>query len=289
MRDWREDPKVKFGFLAPAIIYLLTLLIFPAAFNIYSSLHRWYMGGGEPVFIGAANYLRLFSDARFLNGLSFTLRFVVTAVLLEILLGLLLALSLNLLSRGRRIVMTLMLLPLIMAPIAVGYMWRIIYHADYGLVPAVSKLLGIPRLYILSDPRLSFWGMVVIDVWQWTPFVLLVLYAALVSLPRDPLEAALVDGASPIQRFRYVTLPLLTPIILIVMFLRLVEAFKVFDIIYITTGGGALTESLSLYIYLVGLKQFDIGYGGAAAWIFFLIVLMIVTVMMFRLRRYMGL
>ena len=286
-RSWKESALIKFAFLAPAIIYLLIFMIFPTAFNAYCSFQRWYMGGGEPEFIGTLNYVLLFSDKRFYDSILFTFSFVAVVVPLEIALGLILALALTKIRVGRRIIATLMLIPFVIPAIATGYMWKMLFHGTYGPITFLASMLGFKRVHILSTPGLSFWGIVTIDVWRWVPFLFLVFYAALSTLPVEPLEAALVDGASAWQRFRYITLPLMTPTILVMLFLKTVEAFKVLDIIYIATGGGARTESASLYIYRVGLKHFNVGMGAAMAWIFFAIVITLITVMLLRFQKYM--
>jgi len=277
---------VKYLFVAPTIIYLLILLIFPTIFNIYISLHKWLIGM-SPRFTGGENYVKLFTDSRFLNDVIVTFKFVIIAVCLEVGLGFLLALAAFRVARGVKIFRVLFIFPVMVAPIASGYMWRMLLHADYGVIPNLLVKLGFPRMEIISNPKLAFWGIILIDVWQWTPFVFLVIYAGLNVLPREPYEAALVDGASSWQIFRYITLPLISPIIFTVTLLRIIEAFKIFDIIYITTGGGPgiITESLSLYVYIQALKFFNLGYAASAAWIFFLMVMVLTTLYIMRLRK----
>jgi len=286
---WMER-NIKILFVAPAIAYLLALLLFPAIFNLYASLHNWWIGR-SPEFIGAENFVELFHDNRFINDVIVTFKFVIIAVTLEVGIGFLLALAATKITKGAQVYRVLFIFPIMVAPIAAGYMWRMLLHADYGVIPALLEKLGFPRVEIISNPKLAFWGIILIDVWQWMPFVFLVTYAGLTALPKEPYEAALVDGASSWQIFRHITLPLISPILLTVTLLRFVEAFKVFDIIYITTGGGPgiMTESLSLYVYIQGLKFFNLGYAGCIAWVFFLIVMVITTIYIMRLRREMKL
>jgi len=286
---WIEK-NIKFLFVVPAIIYLLALLLFPAIFNLYASLHDWWIGR-SPKFIGTENFTELIQDNRFINDVIVTFKFVIIAVTLEVGLGFLLALAATKITKGVQIYRVLFIFPIMVAPIAAGYMWRMLLHADYGVIPNLLARLGFSRLEVLSNPKLAFWGIILIDVWQWMPFVFLVTYAGLTALPREPYEAALVDGASSWQIFRHITLPLISPILLTVTLLRFVEAFKVFDIIYITTGGGPgiMTESLSLYVYIQGLKFFNLGYAGCIAWVFFLIVMVITTLYIMRLRKEMKL
>ncbi len=230
----RGGSLVKFVFVAPAIIYLLALLLFPGVYNLYMSFYKWRLGR-KPRFVGFYNYVRILTrDARFYNALTMTVKFVVVTVAIETALGLLLALlTFYAFKWASTLMRVVSMFPVVIAPIAAGYMWRMLLHGDYGVVTNLLVSLGFRRTSILADPHLAFWGVVLADVWQWTPFAFLTLYAGISGLPREPYEAAVVDGASELQILRYVTLPLLRPLILVVILLRVIEAFKVFDIIYI--------------------------------------------------------
>lgn len=275
----RAPPKIKIALLAPAIAYLLALLIFPGVFNLYAGFHDWYLGM-EPVFIGLENFRRiLFEDSRFHYSFYFTTIYAITCTAIELALGFLLALALYFVAIGRRlnyILRILLIIPFMVAPITAGYMWRMLFHGAYGVYTYFLTLLGFPRIDIYSDPTLAFWGIVLIDVWQWTPFAFLILYSGLCSLPREPIEAAMIDGARGLALIRYIIFPLVKPLLLVVVLLRIIDSYKVFDTIYIATGGGPgiSTQSISLYIYEKGLHGgFELGYSGAIAWIFFLFML----------------
>ncbi len=283
---------VKVILILPSIAYLLLLLLFPGVFNLYAGFHRWTLGTA-PKFVGLENFVRaLFYDERFHHAFLFTTLYAVVCVTIELCLGLALALMLysvlytrKVTSYVARVVLTI---PFMVAPIAAGYMWRMMFHGAYGVYTFVMEKLGLGRIDIYADPNLAFWGVVLIDVWQWTPFVFLVLYSGLNSLPPEPFEAAMIDGARGWKLFRYITFPMIKPLIIVVALLRVIDAYKVFDTIYIATGGGPgiSTEALSLYIYERGLHGgFELGYTGAIAWLYFMYILAIVMAFLTYFRR----
>jgi len=285
----RKESKVKFLFVIPAILYLLALLLFPGVYNLYMSFYKWRLGR-NPKFVELYNYMKILTkDKRFYHALTFTVKFTVVTVILEVTLGLALAiLAFYAFSWAVKLMRIVSMFPIVIAPIAAGYMWRMLLHGDYGVFTHILAFLGFRRISILADPQLAFWGVILANVWQWTPFSFLTFYAGIISMPREPYEAAIVDGASTFQVLRHITLPLLRPLIFIVVLLRVIEAFKVFDIIYITTGGGPgiLTESFSIYIYRRALHgSFDIGYGGALAWIYLLLVITLASIYIYYLRK----
>jgi multiple sugar transport system permease protein len=289
--DLIEDLKIKIALLSPAIIYILLLLLFPGIFNLYAGFYKWLLGS-NPVFVGLENFKRaLFEDSRFHHAFQFTTLYTIASVSIELALGLIIALILffaTISYRVNYILRLLMIIPFTVAPITAGYMWRMLFHGAYGPYTYIMSLLGLPRIDIYSDPTLAFWGVVLIDVWQWTPFVFLVLYSGLSSIPREPLEAAMIDGARGFKLIRYIVMPLLKPLILVILLIRVIDSYKVFDTIYIATGGGpgVSTESISLYIYEKGLHGgFELGYSGAIAWLFFVFMLVLATIFIIYFRR----
>jgi multiple sugar transport system permease protein len=182
----------------------------------------------------------------------------------------------------RRLVLTLLLIPMMLAPVAVGLIWKLLLQGDFGMVTYYLRQTGLLAIRdaLLSDAGAVLPTIILIDLWQWTPFVTLVMLAGLLSLPREPFEAALMDGARPLQIFRDVTLPLLRPIIALVLLLRGIDAFKEFDKVFILTGGGpgTATELLSIYTYRVNFKSWDLGYGATCAFMVYLVVLILCAV-----------
>jgi multiple sugar transport system permease protein len=244
---------------------LLTLVsLFPLFYNVFTSLRSYNILSPEDAkFVGLANYFQALHDTDFWNSVVVTLIFSFFAVSLEMLLGLVLALLLNRKNtRSRQVYRTLMMLPIIMTPIAVSYMWRVIYAPSTGILNYSLSKIGITGPLWIADVHWALPSLIVVDIWQWTPFLALIFLSGLMSLPQDSLEAAKVDGASAPKSFWYITLPLMRPIIVIAVLIRLIDSFKLFDIVYAMTGGGPLraTEAFNFYIYLIAFKNLDIGY-----------------------------
>ena len=240
-------------------------------------------------FIGIDNYYAAFKDMNFLKSIANTMIFAFCAVLLEFLLGFMLALVLHrhFLQRIRGVVRSLLFTPMFVTPVAVGLMFRYMLNVEYGIIPYLLRtLLGVQVDFF--SPSLALFSIVLVDVWQWTPFMLLLLSAGLESLPQDCYEAAKVDGAGAFSTFWYITLPLLRPIMLVAILIRTLDAFRVYEYIYtITRGGpGIATESIMYHIYRVGFRFFRMGEASAKAVLFAVTVLIIVIIMYRTLRRY---
>jgi multiple sugar transport system permease protein len=277
------------------VILLLCFTIFPLLFTLALVFGeaKFDEGGLRIGLVGLRNWTRLVHDARFWNAFSVTIRIVVAAVTLEYLLGLGLALLLDRKIRGRGIFRILFLIPMMLTPIAVGYMWRMIFDVGRGPITGILQRLGLPAVGWLTETRLAIYSIIITDVWQWTPFMFLILFAGLQAIPRDYVEAAKVDGASAWQLFRRVTFPLLAPASIAAVLLRGMEGFKIVDTIYIMTGGGPgrSTESLTLFGYSIGFRAFDLAYGATIAFSLFLAVMVgaIVFVTLSRRFRYVRL
>jgi len=277
------------AFLAPTVIVLLLLTIFPFLFALALAFGKVSVLGPLRIsFQGGHNWVRLFHDERFWNALFVTVKIASVATTLEYILGLGLALLLNQRIPGRGLFRMIFLMPMMLAPIAVGYLWRMMFGPSYGPINGVLVRLGLPMQEWLTNSHTAIWAVILTDVWQWTPFVLLILFAGLQAIPAELIEAARVDGAKSWQLFRHVIFPLLAPASIAAVLLRLIEAFKIVDIIYIlTTGGpGISTESLTLYAYSVGLRTFDLAYGSTLAFSLFLTVLVISLLFVRGVRRF---
>jgi multiple sugar transport system permease protein len=278
----------KYLFLLPCLIYVFALTIFPSAYSLALSFTSWlFLRAEQPTFIGIENFLKLLEDGRFWVTLSNTLIFVFTAATLELIVGLALAVLLSRETGVHKILRAICLTPMIATPVGVGWIWRMLLNEGYGPINHFLSLVGLPRVAWLSDPRVVLFSIVLIDVWQWTPFVFLMLQATIQSLPKDPFEAAQVYGASKWQLFRYLTLPMIAPTMVVVYLLRLLEAFKVFDVIFATTGGGPgyASESITMYTYYIAMKFWSLGYASAAAYTFFAIILVVSILLFDRIRR----
>lgn len=283
----QERSRLKWLFVGPGILWVLAFTIFPLLYSLRLSFFKARLG--QPVtFAGLDNYRRAFNDYRFWDALEVTLIFVVASVTLTVLLGLGLALLFHRPMRGQRFFRSIFLLPLFVAPIALGYLGLTIFHEQVGAVNTVLRAMGMVNLPAwFSDIWLARLAIVLVDVWQWTPFCFLVLLAGLQALPGEIYEAAALDTDSGWDTFRFITFPLILPILFTVTILRLVEAFKVLDIPFSMTSGGpgAATQTYSFYIYLVGLRNFNQGYASALAYL--LLILMVIIAFFFfnRLRE----
>ncbi len=270
-------------FISPAFIVIAVILIYPLGHSLWLSFHEWTLRGfrrGIP-FVGLQNYRDLFSNPDFLNSLRITASFVLLAVGIEFVLGMGLALLLNHDLRGKNIMRALILLPMMCTNVVIGLTWRLLLNYEFGLVNYYLGVVGIAPLEWLSKPAVAFPAVVLVDVWNTTSFVALLLLAGLQALPDEPFEAARIDGASPWQSFVLITLPLLRQTILVVLLWRMIDTFRIFDVIYLLTAGGPAraTETVSIYVYRYGFQSFNLGYASAASYIMILIMLIIAAVL----------
>ena len=257
---------------APTIAVLFALSIYPLVYAVKVSLRT---GAGARERWTFENFARLASDGFFHDALAHTLVYAAVALTCEFLLGLALAVLLNREMRARGLFRAALLVPLMLPPVVAGVVWRLMLNPNFGAVNGTLRGLGVntEALTWTASPKLALLSVIAVDVWQWTPFMFLVLLAGLQAIPQEPYEAARVDGASGWQTFRHVTLPLLRPAILIALLLRTMDLLRVFDQIFILTEGGPgfATETVSLYVYRTAFRFGDFGY--AAAMSFVLLVL----------------
>jgi multiple sugar transport system permease protein len=258
--------------IVPAVAVLVALSIYPLIYSITVSLQTTTSAGTS---WGLGNFTRLVSDGFFLTALVHTFIITVIALACEFVLGLSLALLLNGKIRGRGIFRASLLIPMMLPPVVVGVVWRLMLNPNFGAINGTLKRFGIntDTLTWTASPRLALLSVIAVDVWQWTPFVFLVLLAGLQAIPQEPYEAARLDGSSWWQTFRYITLPLLKPAILIALLLRTMDLLRVFDQIFILTEGGPgfATETIALYIYRTAFRFFDFGYAAAMSFVLLLI------------------
>lgn len=264
-----SDRTLAYLLLAPTVAVLLALTIYPLIYSIKVSLQT---GSGNATF---ENFTRLFSDQFFLSALLHTFVYAAIALTIEFFLGLSLALVLNEKMRGRNAFRALFLLPMMLPPVVVGVVWRLMLNSNFGALNGTLRRFGAntEALIWTASPKLAMASVILADVWQWTPFMFLILLAGLQAIPQEPYEAALIDGSNAWQTFRHVTLPLLKPAILIALLLRTMDLLRVFDHIFILTEGGPgfATETLSLYIYRTAFRFSNFGYAAAMSFVLLLI------------------
>jgi multiple sugar transport system permease protein len=264
-----NDPS-KYVFLLPAVILILLLSIFPLLFSLVLSFVSWDLSRlqGGIQFAGLNNFIQLMQDKRFWNTARVTLTFVVGGAALQYAVGLGIALLLNREIHFRRFFRVVFLLPMMLTPAAVGYLGRMLFNETQGPVNDIIQHLGGPAIPWTSNATLALPSLILVDTWEWVPFLIIVLLAGLQSLPPEVFEAATVDGANAWQTFRDITFPLLLPTSVTVILIRALEAFKLFDIVAVMTGGGpgTSTESVTWYTYLAALTYGRLGYASAMAY-----------------------
>ena len=276
----------KYQLLIPMIVVLAVILIFPLAFSFVISLQDFQLSKiGQQKFIGLENYINLLGNKSFWTALRNTIVFVFVAVGVELVLGFCLALLLhNKATFLRGFFRSTLLTPMFITPIAVGLIFRFLTNSQLGVIAIGMKAFG---LHIdLFGLKLALFSIALIDIWQWTPFMLLLLLAGLESLPEEPFEAARVDGAQGWTVVRYLTLPLMRPIILAATIIRMLDAFKVYEYIYaITRGGpGEATETMQYYIYRTGFIYFRAGEAAAMSYVFIIVITIMVAILFYVLR-----
>ena len=271
--------------ILPATVLVVVFLVGPFCYMAYTAMTDLSFANPNQkgAFIGLDNFRRLVrEDDIFWGSFWLTIRFVVAAVTIEFLLGFALALLIWRFVERQRLLTTLLLVPMMLAPVAVGLVWRLLLQGDFGMVSFYMREIGLlaQSSAVFSSPSLVMPTIIAIDVWQWTPFVMLIILAGLMSLPRSPFEAATMDGAGPWRQFVDILLPLMRPIVALVLLLRGIDAFKEFDKVFIMTGGGpgTVSELLSIYAYRVNFKTWNLGYGAAVSFMVYLVVLILCSV-----------
>ena len=273
-------------FMAPAAIIMGLALLYPLAYMIYGSFRAWdpSQNISETEFVGLKNYITLFFDPAFRESLSVTLTFAFAVVTAELAIGVGLALLLDRNIRGMSVLRTLFILPMMIAPVVVGLMWRYMYHPTVGTINKTLKSMGFESVDWLGQHALL--SVIIADIWQWTPFIFILSLAALQSLPRSALEAAKIDGATGWQQIRYIKLPLMMPVLIVTGILRLIDAFKVLEVILVMTEGGPglSTEIIALRISRTATEFRELGVAAAMS-NYLLLLLLILTLGMFAITR----
>ena len=277
------------GMLTPTLIVLLVMTAYPLIFTfVYSFTDYNYLKGTENAsFVLFDNYVSLFKNGYFQQAVWNTIKYTILAVVLEMALGLLIAVFVNSLKRGQKIMRTLLLLPYLLPAVTVALSWRMMLSANYGIINQFLKGLGLPVFNWFMDTKTAFGTILLIDVWQNVPFVFLLLYASLQSVSENQYEAARIDGAGFFQQFWYITLPNIKGSLALCALLRTIDTFRLFEKVNVLTGGGpaGTTTTITQFLYTYGIKSLDFGFGSAGAIVMTLLVLILSS---FYIKRAMG-
>lgn len=281
------ERNLRYLFPLPAVIFVVVLMVFPVGYTFFLSFTDWSLTSGRPLsVVGMKSYLQVLSEPRFLEALGRTFYFTFGSVIVEMVLGTVLALALNRTFKGKGVVKTLLLLPLVATPVAIGIVWNLFYDPTIGILNYVLSVLKLPQSGWVSDAKTVMPSLIIVDIWQWTPMITIIVLAGLAGLSSEPYESAMVDGANGRQVLFLITLPMLMPTILTAVILRAIDALKTYDIIYSMTGGGPgyASENLNVLAFKYSFEYFRMGQSAVMLVFLFLIVLLFSLVVM-RLRR----
>ncbi|HWL67741.1 MAG TPA: sugar ABC transporter permease [Geminicoccus sp.] len=272
----QRDRWFGFAMTLPGLFALVLVVLFPILFTLWTSTSDFtLLKPSNDAFLGLSHYTQAFATPEFRHALSVTLAFVVAVVTLEFLVGFAVALALDKVEHGKAVYYVILLFPLLMNPVVVGLIWKMFLHPTLGIVNYVLSLVGIAPVDWLGVPDNAFWTVVAVDIWHQVSFMIVLLLAGLAALPKEPYEAARLEGAGTIRCFFWITLPLMRPVIVVTLLIRLIFAVKTYDIIYIMTRGGPgqATELVSYYIYRRAFVGLDVSQASAMAVILLLVVL----------------
>lgn len=288
-RPGARKPKRHFGRFAamtPGLIFLAAVAIYPTIYSLVISLTRWRLTTGEEAqFVGFENYANLLTDELFWNSVKVTLLFVVFAVTIETVLAFGMALLFFRGFPGDKVMRSIILMPMLLAPVVVGLLARFSLEPSFGIVNQLMRSVGLPTTEFLGSVDLALPTLIAIDIWQWTPFLFLIFLASMQGLPEEVIEASKIDGATWPQIIWHQFLPLLKYPIMVGVLLRIIDAFRVYDIIFMTTRGGPInvTSTMSWQIYDVGFRSFTISYAAAYSWLLVALVLVVVNTLIRRM------
>ena len=267
-------------FVVPAGIIVFAVIVFPWVFTLWMSAHEWHVGEGV-TFVGWDNYIRLFTDERFGWAVVRTLYFTALAVFFPLVLGVAAAVCFHRNFPLRGLARTVFILPMMATPVAIALVWTMMFHPQLGVLNYLLTSVGLPPSSWSYDADTVIPTLVLVETWQWTPLVMLIVLGGLASLPVDPYEAARLDGASLWQAFRHISLPLVWPHIVVALVIRTIDALKAFDIIFVISNGGPGTssETVNIFLYLQAFSFYNLGYASAVVVVFFVLILLISLVL----------
>ncbi|GHV19592.1 ABC transporter permease [Spirochaetia bacterium] len=271
------ERNLRYFFPLPAVIFIVALMIFPVLYTLFIGFTDWRLTSGRPMkFNGIQSYIDVLKDARFRDAFFRTFVFTFGAVIAEAVLGTIIALVLNREFIGKGLIKFLLLLPLVVTPVAIGIVFNLFYDPTIGLLNFILNMLHLPQNGFVTEAKTVIQSLIIVDVWEWTPMITLIVLAGLSSLPSEVFESAKVDGANAVQTFFRVTLPMIMPTILTALVLRAVDALKTYDIIYAMTGGGPgySSETLNIYAYKLSFEYFEMGRASVTLVMLFIVVLL---------------
>lgn len=275
----KHAQRLKHAFIMPALVFLIALNIFPLLYNVLLAFSNAELSGGDWQFIGGDNFAEVFVEPRFGTAIRTTATFVFLAVTAELLIGFVLALTLRDSFKGKSAVLTFLLVPMMLSPAVMGLYWNLILNGHYGILNFVLNLSGFGQPQWLTDPDLKLFSVLLVDIWMWSPFMMLIALAGLQAIPRHLYEAAAIDRASRFTVFRRITLPLCAPLLFLSVLFRTTDALKQFDLIMAITGpNDTATQTLSTLLYQVMLRDYNIGLGSAYALVILVIVIALASV-----------
>ncbi len=261
-------------FVIPALVIVGAVIIFPWAFTLWMSVNEWHLGGDQR-FVGLANFARIAGDTRFWQSMSHTVLYTVLSVVAPLFLGTIAALVFDSKLPMRGLLRGIFVMPMMATPVAIALVWTMMFHPQLGVLNYLLSFVGIGPQEWIFNQNTVIPSLVLVETWQWTPLVMLIVLGGLAAMPRDPFESAEIDGANGWQKFRYITLPMILPFMMVAVIIRSIDALKSFDIIFAMTQGGPGTasETINIYLYNVAFAYYDIGYGSALAVVFFIVII----------------
>lgn len=268
-------------FVVPALVVIAAVIVFPWVFTLWMSVNSWTLGQSV-VFAGLDNYTRLLVDMRFWESLWHTALYTLLAVVAPLILGTLAALIFDAQFPFRGLLRGVFVMPMMATPVAIALVWTMMFHPQLGVLNYLLSLVGIGPQEWIYNQNSVIPSLVLVETWQWTPLIMLIVLGGLAAVPREPYESAEIDGANAWQKFRYLTLPMIAPFLMIGVMIRSIDAVKSFDIIYAMTQGGPGTasETINIYLYNTAFSYYDIGYGSAMAVVFFIMIVALSFVLM---------
>jgi len=261
-------------FVIPALVVVGAVIVFPWLFTVYMSALDWKIGTTAH-FVGFDNYIKLATNQRFIESIGHTFYFTLLAVVIPLVLGTIAALIFHREFPFRGLMRTIFTMPMMATPVAVALVWTMMFHPQQGVLNYLLSLVGLPPSLWVYSPTLVIPSLVLVEIWHWTPLVMLIVLGGLAALPVEPYESARLDGASEWQLFRFITLPLVMPFLIVAAVIRTIDAVKAFDTIYVISQGGPGTasETINLYLYLQAFAFYNIGNASAVVVVFFAIIL----------------
>jgi multiple sugar transport system permease protein len=273
-------------FIVPALAVMFAVIIFPWLFTFFMSVHDWRMGQAK-TFVGLDNYTKLMNDERFVNSVVRTLVYTVLSTVIPVVLGVLSAMVFHRNFPFRGVLRAVFIMPMMATPVAVALVWTMMFHPQLGVLNYLLGLVGIPPSLWVFDQATVIPSLVLVETWQWTPLVMLIVLGGLASLPTEPYESALIDGATPWQMFRRITFPLVLPFIMVATIIRTIDAVKSFDTIFVITlgGPGTASETINLYLYTQAFAFYQIGYASAMVVVFMVVIMALCLILLYLRQR----